>query len=155
VTIVEFTDFQCPTCARIQPVIEQVVNEYGEAVRLVVRDFPLSRHPDAFKAAEAAEAAREQGMYWEYVALMFRHQSALSVDHLKSYASQLGLDRQRFDNALDTGRFADNVRSDRLDGERLGIYATPAIFVNGRPVATPTYESLKTAVDTALRTTSP
>ena len=71
VTIVEFTDFECPSCARQHPVLERIVNEFGDRVRLVVRDFPLSQHANARKAAEAAEAAREQGKYWEYASGAF------------------------------------------------------------------------------------
>ena len=120
VTIVEFTDFQCPSCAQQHPVLERLVSEFGNRVRLVVRDFPLSQHADAPKAAEAAEAAREQGKYWEYVAVLFRNQSALEVNKLKQYATELGLDRARFDAALDSRKFAEKVERDVLDGQKLG-----------------------------------
>ncbi|MDT7604160.1 MAG: hypothetical protein QOF61_2157, partial [Acidobacteriota bacterium] len=93
VTVVEFTDFQCPNCAQTQPVLEKLLSEYGDRLRLIVRDFPLSQHADALKAAEAAEAARAQGKYWEYSALLFQNQGALGVEQLKSYATALGLDR--------------------------------------------------------------
>ena len=76
VTIVEFTDFQCPSCAMTQPLLEEMVTEYTGKVKLVVRDFPLDQHAHALKAAEAAEAAREQGKYWEYTAVIFKNQSA-------------------------------------------------------------------------------
>jgi protein-disulfide isomerase len=154
VSIIEFTDFQCPSCAQTQPVIERLTNEYGDRVRLVVRDFPLSQHPNAHKAAEAAEAAREQGKYWEYAALLFRNQSALEVDKMKEYASRLGLDRAKFDAALDSGRFVDQVRRDMLDGERLGVNATPTIFVNGRRVSDRTYEGMKAVIEDALKATA-
>lgn len=154
VTIIEFTDYQCPSCAATQPVIEKLVKEYDGKLRLVVRDFPLEQHADAFKAAEAAEAAREQGKYWEYVALLMRNQSKLSVAALKEYASQLALDRQKFDAALDSGKFSAQVQRDIRDGLKLGIHATPTIFINGRRVADATYESLKTAIETALKETT-
>src|SRR6185436_19461777 len=130
VTIVEFTDFQCPSCALQHPVLERIVNEFGDRVRLVVRDFPLSQHADARKAAEAAEAAREQGKYWEYVTVLFRNQSALGVDKLKQYASEVGLDRARFDAALDSGKFAEKVQHDVIDGDKLGINGTPTLYIN-------------------------
>ena len=95
VTVVEFTDFQCPSCAQTHPVIERLMSEYADQVRFVVRDFPLGQHQWARKAAEAAEAAREQGKYWEYIALLFHNQSALDLPQLKGYATQLGLDRAR------------------------------------------------------------
>jgi protein-disulfide isomerase len=151
VTIVEFTDYQCPSCAATASVLEKLLNEYNGKVRLVVRDFPLEQHTDAFKAAEAAEGAREQGKYWEYIAVLMRNQSALGTDQLKTYASQLSLDRKRFDEALDTGKFADKVQRDLRDGIKYGVAATPTIFVNGRPVANREYETLKAAIDATLK----
>jgi len=154
VTIVEFTDYQCPSCARQHPVLERLLGEYGGRVRLVVRDFPLEQHPDAFKAAEAAEAAREQGRYWEYAAVLMQNQSELGVDKLKEYARRLGLDRAKFDAALDSGRFGDMVRRDLQDGFRLGVSSTPSIFVNGRRASGHTYESLQASIEAALKTAS-
>ena len=151
VTLVVFTDFQCPACAERQPEYERILSEYGERVRLVMRDFPLSQHPDAQKAAEAAEAAREQGKYWEYVALLFQNQTALQADKLKEYATRLGLDRAKFDAALDSGRFAEKVQRDVKDGISFGVGATPAVFANGVPVHDSTYEGVKAAVEAALK----
>jgi protein-disulfide isomerase/copper chaperone CopZ len=151
VTIVEFTDFQCPSCAQAQPILERIADEYADRVRFVVRDFPLSQHAQAMKAAEAAEAAREQGKYWEYVALLFRNQSALQVEKLKEYATQLGLDRAKFDAALDSGRFTDKVHRDMLEGQRVGVSGTPTIFINGRRISDRSYEGLKAVVEAALK----
>ncbi len=151
VTIIEFTDYQCPSCAAARPMIDKLLKDYEGKVRLVVRDFPLEMHADAFKAAEAAEAAREQGKYWEYVALLLRNQSQLGVAKLKEYASQLSLDRQKFDAALDSGKFTGHVQRDIRDGLRLGVDATPTVFVNGQKVSEPTPEALKAAVETALK----
>jgi protein-disulfide isomerase len=151
VTIVEFTDYQCPTCAKTHPIIEELVREYGEKVRLVVRDFPLEQHANAFKAAEAAEAAREQGKYWEYVTILFQKQSELDAGKLKEYASQLGLDRSKFDAAVDGGQFSDRVHRDLRDGMKLGINSTPTVFINGRRISEKTRESLKSAIDAALK----
>ncbi len=153
VTIVEFTDFQCPSCAQQHPVIERIVNEFGARVRLVVRDFPLSQHAQAVKAAEAAEAAREQGKYWEYAAVLFRNQSALEVDKLRKYASDLGLDRARFDASLDSGKFMEKVQRDVLDGQKLGVNGTPTLYVNGKRVSEKSYEGLKATVEAALQAT--
>jgi protein-disulfide isomerase len=151
VTVVEFTDYQCPSCAAAQPALERLIKEYGERVHFVIRDFPLQMHPEARKAAEAAEAAREQGKYWDFTAIMFRNQSALKPEQLKQYAQVLGLDRTKFDSALDTGRFADKVDRDLFDGQRLGISGTPSFFVNGRRTKDITYDALKTAIDDALK----
>jgi protein-disulfide isomerase len=151
VTIVEFTDFECPSCAQQHPVLERIVSEFGDRVRLVVRDFPLSQHANAPKAAEAAEAAREQNKYWEYAAVLFRNQSALGVDKLKQYASELGLDRARFDASLDSGKFAEKVQRDVLEGHKLGVNGTPALYVNGKRVSDRSYESLKATIEAALK----
>jgi protein-disulfide isomerase len=151
VTLVAFTDFQCPACGQTQSVLEKLLGEYGDRVRLVVRDFPLTEHAHAFKAAEAAEAARAQNKYWEYAGLLFANQSALELGQLKEYAGRLGLDRTKFDTALDGGIFADNVRRDQLDGERAGVFSTPTIFVNGRRAGERTYEGLKAAIEAALK----
>src|SRR5215213_5585727 len=151
VTIVEFTDFQCPSCARQHPVMQRIVSEFGDRVRLVVRDFPLSQHANARKAAEAAEAAREQGKYWEYVSLLFRNQSALGIEKLKEYASEVGLDRARFDASLDSGKFAEQVQRDLVDGRKLGINGTPTLYINGKRVSDNSYEGVKAAIEAALK----
>lgn len=150
VTIIEFTDFQCPSCSLAQPMLEKLAAEYGDRVRLVVRDFPLAQHEFARKAAEAAEAARAQGKYWEYAALLFTNQKALSVEKLKEYATQVGLDRQRFDAMLDSGQFADKVQRDYQDGVLLGVNSTPTFYVNGRITNDRTYEGVKVAIEKAL-----
>lgn len=155
VTIVAFTDYQCPSCASIHPSLERLVKENAGNVRLITRDFPLTRHAEAFKAAEAAEAAREQGKYWEYVQVLMRNQSALGVDKLKTYASDLGLDCARFDAALDSGKFAELVQQDVEDGMKLGLKGTPSLFINGRRVTAKSYEDLKASVEAALKSATP
>jgi protein-disulfide isomerase len=152
VTLIAFTDFQCPSCARQHPVLDRIVTEFGDRVRLVVRDFPLSQHANARKAAEAAEAAREQGKYWEYATVLFRNQSALGVDKLRQYATELGLDRTRFDSSLDSGKFADKVQRDIVDGRKLGINGTPTLYINGKRISDNSYESVKSAIEAALKT---
>jgi len=151
VTVIEFTDFECPTCAQAEPVLEKLLLEYGPRMRLVVRDFPLNKHAHAVKAAEAAEAARVQGKYWEYARLLYANQTALETTQLKEYASRLGLDRTRFDADLDGGTFSPAVLRDLRDGERMGVSGTPQIFVNGRQVSDPSYEGLKAAIEAALK----
>lgn len=152
VTIVEFTDFQCPACAAMHPVIEEVLKSYGDKVRLVVRDFPLDRHEHARKAAEAANAAHAQGKFFEYIALLFKRQQALDVPSLKKYASELGLDRARFDTALDRGVYEAEVKHDIQEGEMYGVGVTPTIFVNGVQLRTLSAEGLKAAIERAAAT---
>ena len=107
VTIVEFSDFECPFCKRVVPTLEQVTQKYGDKVRLVFRQFPLSSiHPNAQKAAEAALCANDQGKFWEMHDAMFKDQKALEVAALKVTAGNIGVDKAKFDQCLDSGRFA-------------------------------------------------
>lgn len=149
VTIVEFTDFQCPACGAMHPVLEDVLKSYGNKVRFVVRDFPLSQHENARKAAEAANAANAQGKFFEYIAVLFKNQKALDVPSLKKYASELGLDRARFDAALDRGTYAAEVKKDVSDGEVYGVGSTPTIFVNGVQLRVMSADGLRAAIDRA------
>ena len=150
VTIIAFTDYQCPSCAAMHQHLDRLVKEYGVKVRLVARDFPLPQHAEALKAAEAAEAAREQGRYWEYVQVLLRNQSALGVEKLKTYATEIGLDRTRFDSGLDSGKFAPVVQEDVEEGMKLGLTATPTLFFNGRRISVNSYEDLKAQVESLL-----
>lgn len=150
VTIVEFTDFQCPSCAAMQPILEDALKTYGNKIRLVVRDFPLNMHANARKAAEAANAARAQGKFFEYTALLFKRQNALDVPSLKKYASEIGLDRARFDADLDSGKYFNEVKHDIDDGEIYGVDSTPAIFVNGVALREMSMEALKALIDRGL-----
>jgi protein-disulfide isomerase len=149
VTIVEFTDFQCPACAAMHPVLEEVLKSYGSKVRFVIRDFPLNQHEYARKAAEAANAANAQGKFFEYIAILFKNQKALDVPSLKKYASELGLDRARFDAALDRGVYAAEVQKDVTDGELYGVGSTPTIFINGVQLNTLSADALREAIDRA------
>ena len=159
VTIVEFTDYQCPACAAMHPVLEEVIKSYGSKIRFVVRDFPLNQHENARKAAEAANAAHAQGKFFEYIALLYKNQKALDVPSLKKYATEIGLDRARFDAALDRAVYATEVKKDVEDGEMYGIGSTPTIFINGIQLRTLSEEGLREAIDRALtnpvKTTSP
>jgi protein-disulfide isomerase len=152
VTIVEFTDFQCPACAAMHPVLDEVLKSYANKVRFVVRDFPLSQHEFARKAAEAANAANAQGKFFEYITVLFKNQKALEVPSLKKYASELGLDRARFDAALDRGVYAAEVAKDVEDGEMYGVGSTPTIFINGVQLKILSAEGLRAAIDRAAGT---
>jgi protein-disulfide isomerase len=158
VTIVEFTDFQCPSCAAMHSVLEEVLKSYSNSVRFVVRDFPLAQHENALKAAEAANAAFAQGKFFEYTALLYKRQKALTVPSLKQYATELGLDRTRFDAALDKGTYVAEIKRDIEDGEIYGIASTPSIFINGVMLRTLSAEALREAIDRAAaarRTSAP
>jgi len=132
VTIVEFSDFQCPACRAAHSIVKEVTAEYGDRILFVYRHFPIvSSHPDALDAAEAAEAAGEQGKYWEYHDILFENQENLKKEDLQKYAKKLGLDMDKFGEALDTGKFKDKVRADIDDAQKLGVRATPTFFING------------------------
>jgi protein-disulfide isomerase/rRNA maturation endonuclease Nob1 len=151
VTVVMFSDFQCPACAQTHPVLKRVLAEYGDKARLVVRDFPLvERHQDAFAAAVAANAARAQGKFFEYIEVLYRHQNALDQDSLKKYAADLGLNEERFALDLKSERLADEVRKDLADGKAYGVRGTPTIFVNGVKVRQLSAEAFRKAIDRAL-----
>lgn len=150
VTMVEFTDFQCPSCALAHPIIDELLSAYGNRLRLVVRDFPLPNHANSRKAAEAANAAAAQGKFFEYIAILFKNQSALDTPSLKRYAADLGLNTARFNAALDSGEYAAEVEHDLEDGAQYGVDATPAIFINGVRARDVTAEGLRAAIERAL-----
>ncbi len=135
VTVVEFSDFQCPFCARVLPTIEQVNKAYGDKIRFVFRQFPLeSIHPQARKAAEASLCARDQGKFWEMHDAMFADQAGLAVDKLKEKAAKLGLDATQFASCLDGGKAAAEVTADLGVGQAVGVSGTPSTYVNGRMI---------------------
>jgi protein-disulfide isomerase len=151
VTIVEFSDFECPRCAAASASVRALVAAHSREVRLVARNFPLPQHVRAFRAAEAAEAAADQGKYWEFAELLYANQDALDDAGLRALAARAGLDLSRFDAALVAGRFRSRVERDVDDGTRLGIAATPTFVVNGRVVGEATEQALRRAVEEALR----
>ena len=152
VTIVEFSDFQCPYCLRVAPTLKKIRATYGDKVRVVWKDFPLTQiHPQAFKAGEAGHCAAEQGKFWEYHDQLFGNQQALMPDDLKKYAAGLSLDAERFNSCLDTSKHAEVVRDGVAQGTRLGINSTPTVFVNGRRVSgAQPYEVFATVIDEEL-----
>lgn len=138
ITIVEFSDFQCPFCEKAYPTIKKVLETYAGKVKLVYRDFPLSSaHPFAQKAAEASECAEEQGKYWEYHDRLFEAQQEWAekgISQFKIYAEELKLDAQKFSSCLDSGKYAEEVLKDLSDGQKLGVTGTPTFFINGKMV---------------------
>jgi len=131
VTIVEFSDFECPYCGAAHDTVEQVMSTYAGKVRLVYRQFPLSFHPHAAKAAEASLCAADQGKFWEYHDVLFKNQKKLEPMELKAHASEVGIDPQKFGQCLDSGDKKKAVDADQQAGLQAGVGGTPAFFING------------------------
>jgi len=135
VTLVMFSDFECPFCKRTHPTINQLLERYAGKIKLVYRDLPLeSIHPQARRAAEAARCANAQGKFWEYYDVLFTESPKLGSEDLKRYAVQIGIDPKKFDDCLSAGTYKEVVQKDADEAARLGINGTPAFFINGRPL---------------------
>ncbi|HLD07756.1 MAG TPA: DsbA family protein [Candidatus Peribacterales bacterium] len=159
VTLIEFTDYQCPYCGRhASQTVAQLKSEYADTgkIKYVVRDYPLAFHPFAQKAAEASECADDQGEFWGMHDKMFANQTALDVDSLKKYAADLGLDQTEFADCLDSGTHAEEAKKDMADGSASGITGTPGFILIAKDgTATKIsgampFASFKAAIDAAL-----
>jgi protein-disulfide isomerase len=152
VTVVEYGDFECPNCKQAAPALKLLLERFAERVRVVFRHFPLEEvHSHALAAAQAAEAAGGQGKFWPMHDLLFAHQDHLKINHLHSYAEQLGLDMARYTAEMDDEVYLQRIREHMEGGRRSGVRGTPGIFVNGR-IQDVSYgiRSLFDAVESAL-----
>ena len=161
VTIVEFSDFQCPFCRRFWiDSFSQLKKDYIDTgkVRLIYRDFPLSIHEQAKPSALAAECANEQGKFWEYHDALFEEQQKLgtgtvayTTQDLKAWATKIGLDSKKFASCFDNQKYSPEIDDDTKDGESFGVTGTPAFFINGElTVGAVPYATLKSAIDKAI-----
>jgi protein-disulfide isomerase len=132
VTIVEYSDFQCPFCARVQPTLAKIEETYGDKVRRVYKHLPLRIHPEAPGAAAASEAALRQGKFWEMHNKIFASQRELGDAVYRRFAEELGLDLARFDEDRASSEVKQRIERDEQEAQRLGVSGTPAFFINGR-----------------------
>ncbi len=156
VTIIEFSDYQCPYCRRwAQQVEGKLLETYGDKIRLVYRDFPLTRiHPYALPAAEAANCAGEQGKYWEYHDALFSGKYELGEEAFTAYAKDLGLDTDQFAQCMKEHRYRDEVEGDLNYALALGVQSTPTFFINGiAVVGAQPFEVFASIIDQELKNT--
>ena len=151
VTVVMFSDFQCPACSATEPILRKTMEQYPGKIRFVVRDYPLQElHENAYRAALAAAAANKQGKFFEYIAILYKNQSALDDASLAKYAAGLGLNASQFELDFKSDATAAEVRKDIADGESYHITGTPTIFINGVRMRTLSADAFKAAIDRAL-----
>jgi protein-disulfide isomerase len=152
VTLVAWSDFQCPFCSRAVPTVRQLEDDYKGKLRIAFKQFPLPFHDKAHLAAEAALAANEQGKFWQMHDKLFANQQALDRASLEKYAQDLGLDMGKFKAALDSGKFKDKVDAEDKEGAAFGVTGTPTFFINGtRLVGAQPLEAFKAAIDKELK----
>lgn len=152
VTVVEFSDFQCPFCSRAATAVTEIKKKYeGKGVRFIFRQFPLSFHKDAHLAAQASLEAAKQGKFWEFHDTLFGNQKELKRENLEAHAKKVGLDVAAFKKALDDKKLSDAVEADMKLGELVAVSGTPTMFVNGKRVQNPTdASSISTLIDAEL-----
>jgi protein-disulfide isomerase len=151
VTIVEFSDFECPFCSRAAEATTKLKEKYGDKVRFVFRQFPLSFHKNAHLAAEAALAAHAQGKFWEFHDKLFANQQKLDRESLEGFAKELGLNVPNFKKALDSKAHAATVDAELKMGEEVAVQGTPTMFINGARIADPTnVETISQQIDKVL-----
>jgi protein-disulfide isomerase len=132
VTIVEWSDFQCPFCSRVEPTIDQILKTYGKDVKVVWKNNPLPFHQNAMPAAQLAMYAHEKGKFWEAHHKLFQNQQQLDRASLEKYAGELGLDVEGFKKALEENKYVDQIKKEQRDAALVGARGTPAFFINGR-----------------------
>lgn len=132
ITLVEFSDFECPYCSAAAPRVDAIMAAYPKDIKLIYKQFPLSMHPHAEMAAEASLAAREQGKFWEMYSLLFKNYRQLSHARILEIGKSLGLDMNKFEAELDSGKYKSEVAKDIADGDAANVYGTPAFYINGK-----------------------
>lgn len=151
VTIVEWSDFQCPFCNRVGPTLAQIEKEYGDSVRIVFKHLPLDIHPDARAAHAAAEAAHRQGKFWPMHDRIFQNQRDMRAETLEGYAKEIGLDMDRYRKDVVSDDVKERIEEDLAQAQKLGVSGTPAFFINGRNLSgAQPFPNFKRMIDEAL-----
>ncbi len=151
VTIVEFSDFQCPYCAQLQPTLEEVLKAYPKEVKLIFKHYPLPFHAHAKNAAKAALAAGEQGKFWEMHDLVFSNFSQLSDEKFKELAAQIGLNVEKFTADYNSTKYEQTILQDMAAARNAGVTGTPTLFINGKRLMNRSLEGFKEAINNALK----
>ena len=152
VTLVEFSDFECPFCGRVRPTLAQIEEEYGDDVRIVFKHLPLAMHPKAPAAHAASEAAHRQGKFWEMHDLIFDNQREISDEKYQEWAGTLGLDLEKFNADRNSKEVKDRVQIDVRQAQGLNVRGTPGFFVNGRFLSgAQPFEAFKRLIDEELK----
>jgi protein-disulfide isomerase len=152
IEMIEFSDFQCPYCERVNPIVAKVLETYGDRIRFVYREYPLPNHPNARPASEAGQCANEQGKFWPYHDRLFANQQRLGASDLKQHAVDLGLDAARFSACVDSHKYKALVDADIDEGNDVGVNGTPAFFINGRMLSgAQPLEAFKKIIDEELQ----
>jgi len=151
VVITEFSDFECPACSQMPPILHSIANEFGNKIKIVYRNFPLPMHSHSREAAEAARCAYDQNKFWEMHDEIFANQNSLSKDKLKELAVKIGLDTTAFQKCFDGRQHAAKIEADFKEAVKLGITSTPTFFVNGQKFSgVTTYEVFKNIIEGEL-----
>jgi len=151
VTIVEFSDFQCPYCAQAEPVLAQVLKAYPKEVKLVFKHYPLPFHNYAMLAAKASEAAKEQGKFWEMHDLIFQNLGRIDEQRLKDFAQQLGLNVEKFSSDLASNKYDQIIQQDIMLARNSDVTGTPTLFIDGKRLQSRSFENFKRMIDADLK----
>src|SRR6478736_7322520 len=148
VTIVQWSDFQCPFCSRVEPTIDQIMKAYGKDVKVVWKNNPLPFHQNAMPAAQVASAAAAKGKFWEMHDKLFKNQQALDRPSLEKYGKEIGLSDSDLKDALDNNKYTQQIKAEQEEAAKFGARGTPAFFINGRPLSgAQPFESFKKVID--------
>lgn len=156
ITLVEYSDFECPACAVFNPYVDQMLEKYPKNLRLVYKHFPLSGHKNAFPAAEASEAAGKQGKFWEMHDILFERQTEWAEStnpqvYFEKYAKEMGLDTDQFKKDMGSSEVKQKIEEDLNEAEKYGLNATPSFFINGKKMEPRTFDEFQKIIEKEIK----